>query len=237
MFNVDGSVKKSPNAAGIGGVLRDSSGKILGLFSSFVGCMDANSTKNFAIHRACMLLANVLEGLHWFLRLCGSCLVLKTGSFSVFWGFSSLVLFCFVLFCWASASLVLYCLRLEVARSKARIVISQSKYTLEILNDVGFLGVQPIDFPMEQNLKLTNNQGDLLLNPSRYRRLIVQLIYLPITRPNITYSMNILSQFMYAPRKPYWDAALHSPHCESILRGHDKSTPSIAPSIQPPSSR
>ncbi|KAF5451884.1 hypothetical protein F2P56_026944 [Juglans regia] len=94
------------------------------------------------------------------------------------------------------------------ARSKEGIVISQRKYTLEIIDNVGYLGAQPSNFPIEVNLKLTDDQGDLLHDPERYRRLVGQLIYLTITRSDITYSINILSQFIYAPRKPHWDSAL-----------------------------
>ena len=97
---------------------------------------------------------------------------------------------------------------LEVARSKVGLVISERKYTLEIIDDVGYLGAQPVSFPMEISLKLTNHQDNLLHNPSRYRRLVGRLIYLTITIPDITYSINILSQFMHAPRKPHSDAAL-----------------------------
>ena len=57
-FNIDGSAKGSPGEAGIGGVLRDSRGKVLGLFSSYVGCLDSNSAELFALHRACSLLAS-----------------------------------------------------------------------------------------------------------------------------------------------------------------------------------
>jgi len=61
---------------------------------------------------------------------------------------------------------------------------------------------------MEQNLKLTNDQGEILNDASHYRRLVGRLIYLTITRPDIMYSVNILSQFMHTSRKPHWDVAL-----------------------------
>ena len=87
-------------------------------------------------------------------------------------------------------------LGLEVARSNTGIIICQQKYTLEIINDIGYSGAQPSKFPMEMNLKLINHEGDLRHDPARYRRLVRQLIYLPIIRPDITYSVNILSQFI-----------------------------------------
>jgi hypothetical protein len=50
---------------------------------------------------------------------------------------------------------------------------------------------------MEQNLKLNNADGDLLPDPSSFRWLVGRLIYLTITRPDIVFLVNILSQFMH----------------------------------------
>ncbi|KAF5477874.1 hypothetical protein F2P56_004483 [Juglans regia] len=61
---------------------------------------------------------------------------------------------------------------------------------------------------MEQHLKLNDTNGALLVNPASYCRLVGHLIYLTISRPDIAYTVNLLSQFMHAPREPYQQTAL-----------------------------
>ncbi|KAK3205558.1 hypothetical protein Dsin_019604 [Dipteronia sinensis] len=56
-FYVDGSARGNPGEAGIGGILRDLRGRILYLFSFYVGVLDAFSVEVMAIHRACQLIS------------------------------------------------------------------------------------------------------------------------------------------------------------------------------------
>ncbi|GKC70937.1 secreted RxLR effector protein 161-like protein [Tanacetum coccineum] len=60
---------------------------------------------------------------------------------------------------------------------------------------------------MEQNLRLRKCETDKQVDGNQYRILIGRLLYLQATRPDITYTVNILSQFVGDPRQSHMDAA------------------------------
>ncbi|CAH9080033.1 unnamed protein product [Cuscuta epithymum] len=101
-----------------------------------------------------------------------------------------------------------YFLGIEVARSSSGIFLNQRKYALDIISETGLLGAKPASFPIEQHHTLATASGPPLQDPEPYRRLVGRLIYLAVTRPDITYSVHILSQFMQKPLNDHWNAAL-----------------------------
>lgn len=105
-----------------------------------------------------------------------------------------------------------YFLGLEVARGPDGIFVSQHKYALDIITECSLLGAKPSPTPTELNRKLVmadkTNSHTLLTDPSKYRRLIGRLIYLTFTRPDLSYIIRILSQFMQKPLEEHWLAAL-----------------------------
>uniref|UniRef100_A0A803PTS7 Uncharacterized protein n=1 Tax=Cannabis sativa TaxID=3483 RepID=A0A803PTS7_CANSA len=62
---------------------------------------------------------------------------------------------------------------------------------------------------MDPRTKLDDTQGTPLDDPFAYRQLVGRLLYLTLTRPDITFAVNILSQFISSPRTPHMQAIHH----------------------------
>ncbi|XP_019252264.1 PREDICTED: uncharacterized protein LOC109231152 [Nicotiana attenuata] len=101
-----------------------------------------------------------------------------------------------------------YFLGIEVARSKRGIFISQRKYVLDLLKETGMIGCKPTESPIECNHKLQTGVGESI-DKERYQRLVGRLIYLSHTRPDIAYSVSLVSQFMHDPRDSHMQAVFH----------------------------
>ncbi|KAL9811852.1 putative RNA-directed DNA polymerase [Arabidopsis thaliana] len=82
------------------------------------------------------------------------------------------------------------------------------EYALDIISDSGNLGCRPAFTPLEQNHHLASDDGPLLSDAKPYRRLVSRLLYLLHTRPELSYSVHVLSQFMQAPREAHLAAAM-----------------------------
>ena len=86
-----------------------------------------------------------------------------------------------------------YFLGMEVVRSKQGILISQRKYTLDLLKDTGMLDCKSRYTPLERNCKYWINDSDPPVDKGSYQRLVGRLIYLSLTRPNFAYVVSIVS--------------------------------------------
>ncbi|KAL2242369.1 UNVERIFIED_CONTAM: Retrovirus-related Pol polyprotein from transposon RE1 [Sesamum indicum] len=102
-----------------------------------------------------------------------------------------------------------YFLGLEIARNSQGIYLAQTKYVMDILADTGLTDAKIAATPLPPGLKLSSNTGSLLPTSDSYRRLVGRLLYLSFTRPDISYSVQQLSQYVNRPCEAHWKAALH----------------------------
>ena len=105
-----------------------------------------------------------------------------------------------------------YFLVLEIARSSDGIHVCQRKYALDLLDETGLLGCKPSSVSMDPSIKFSKEEGGALVDAEAYRCLIGRLMYLQITRPDITFAVNKLSQFSCAPRQSHLTAVLKILH-------------------------
>ena len=102
-----------------------------------------------------------------------------------------------------------YFLGLEITYSTNGLYITQAKYASELLSRARLTDSKTVDTPVKLNAHLTLTEGKPLSNPSLYKRLVGSLVYLTVTRPDISYVVHQVSQYLSVLQSTHYAAILH----------------------------
>jgi len=111
-------------------------------------------------------------------------------------------------FCIKDLGILKYFLGIKVAHSETGIYLCQRRYCLDLIRDLGLSDCKPCSTPMDNSLRLHQDDSELLTDVLSYRRLVRRLLYLTTTRPDVSFATQQLSQFMSKPTCSHLAAAV-----------------------------
>ncbi|KAE8671053.1 filamin A-interacting protein 1-like [Hibiscus syriacus] len=99
-----------------------------------------------------------------------------------------------------------YFIGVEVTSHNNGLFLNQRKYIVDLLNRTHMTEAKPASTPLATSTTLTLQSRTPLSDPTEYRTIVGSLQYLSLTRPNVAYTVNKLSQFMHQPTSDHWNA-------------------------------
>lgn len=99
-----------------------------------------------------------------------------------------------------------YFLGLQITRTPSHMIINQCQYILALLQKTGFIHSKPLSTLAISGQKLSMHDGDPLSDATEYRQVVGALQYITISRPDLTYAMNQVCQYMHQPTTAHWNA-------------------------------
>jgi hypothetical protein len=101
-----------------------------------------------------------------------------------------------------------YFLGIEVKRQHGELLMTQARYATNILKRVGMEACKPIGTPLSTTEKLSLFEGEKLgpEDSTRCRSIVGALQYLTLTRPDISFAVNKVCQFLHSPTTTHWAA-------------------------------
>ena len=100
-----------------------------------------------------------------------------------------------------------YFLGIEVHHSdNGSLLLSQTKYIHDLLVKANMANANSIASPMASSTKLSKYGSNHVSDPTFFRSIVGGLQYATVTRPEISYSVNKVCQFLSAPLEDHWKA-------------------------------
>ena len=101
-----------------------------------------------------------------------------------------------------------YFLGIEVQKVDNGIHLSQRKYASDVLSRVGMINCKPTTTPLSTSEKLSLHNGEPLgpEDSTRYRSIVGALQYLTLTRPDLSFAVNKVCQYLHSPTTDHWTA-------------------------------
>eukprot|EP00253_Pinus_taeda_P029362 PITA_29362 len=103
--------------------------------------------------------------------------------------------------------LLRYFLGIEVDQNENGIFISQEKYVNEVLGRFNMQECKAAITPTVMGLKLSKEDSSKDFDPSLYKSIVGNLMYLTATRPDIIFVVSLISKFMERPKEAHWQVA------------------------------
>lgn len=99
-----------------------------------------------------------------------------------------------------------YFLGIEVVRRDSDIILSQRKYINELLTRANLSHAKPVPSPCTTSANLSLGDSAPFDDPVKYRQMVGALQYVTLSRPDITFAVNKVCQFMHSPTTNHWSA-------------------------------
>jgi hypothetical protein len=97
-------------------------------------------------------------------------------------------------------------LGVKVHRSLTRLHLCQQLYIADLLKRTFMQFAKTVSSPMSTSSPLSQFDGTPMSDTTLYRSTVGALHYLALTRPDIAFAVNKVSQFSHAPRDTHWTA-------------------------------
>jgi histone deacetylase 1/2 len=101
-----------------------------------------------------------------------------------------------------------YFLGIQVQKKRGELLLTQERHASHILKRVNMQLCKPVKTPLATTEKLSITDGTCLEtdDSTRYRSIVGALQYLTLIRPDLSFAVNKVCQFLHSPTTVHWEA-------------------------------